>query len=354
MADTRRNGRTVIDIVGHRLELRHEILSVGKDSCLFLWRARRMALIAWNLQDVSHLPGVVLAVEDKERGLDKLLHVRRHETQMRGRGESLQTIAGESPRGQVLHVRDVLHPSSVVLGRRPEIGMVEEVSDDGGRPDALQPWRLGSEPLRDAVDVQEGAQAACAPACDHQLRRAPEAEAVKRVLEGGVQVPEAPEVQRRAVDQDRVLLVAAEGRPVAVRHEDAVAVGVEPVPFGVHAPARRARGEVRGGAQVGLRAGEAERLVVAPAAALDADGPPGGVGAAGDEVEPVRRAIQARGLRRRVQKGERGRLERAQRHHRTLPFRRVPVGRRRHRGGTEEEEEEEEAVGGGGWWCVVV
>ena len=131
-----------------------------------------------------------------------------------------------------------------------------------------------------------------------KLRRLLEAGIGKGPLDGGVDIldaAEGEELARIAGHGPRLLAVAAERGAVAVRHVQAVAIVVDAVAYGIHAPAACLGRKILTGAEPGEGAVVAVVLVVAPPAAFDADRPLGALArGARREVEAVRAAIEAR------------------------------------------------------------
>ena len=73
MADARCDHRTVLNLALHRGKLLEEILPVLQHALLLSLRGPPA------LEFVCKLPGVILGVEHEEGGLDRILHVGRHE-----------------------------------------------------------------------------------------------------------------------------------------------------------------------------------------------------------------------------------------------------------------------------------
>mmetsp|Transcript_113264 Transcript_113264/g.259647 ORF Transcript_113264/g.259647 Transcript_113264/m.259647 type:complete len:383 (-) Transcript_113264:1-1149(-) len=295
VADAGGNHSSILALRLHRGKLGQEILAELQHSVLLFLRARVLARhVARGAEDVVHLPSVELGVEHEIGYLHELLHVRGHEAIMGLVAVGVEALLLEGADREILHVVDVGHLIGVGLVVVGKIIMIQKIPHHRRRRGPHAPPHKISDPIR----VQERAQPPRAGARHHHLRRVPHAQVLLGVLQRSVQVPEPAEVQHvpgGAGHGPGLLPVPAEGRPVPVGHEDAVAVGVEAVVSGVHAPAGGGLIDPELGApQASAGASQAILLVVAPSSPLDIDGPllrpRGGL----HKIKPVLGAIQAR------------------------------------------------------------
>mmetsp|Transcript_113268 Transcript_113268/g.259667 ORF Transcript_113268/g.259667 Transcript_113268/m.259667 type:complete len:376 (-) Transcript_113268:12-1139(-) len=305
VADAGGNHSSILALRLHRGKLGQEILAELQHSVLLFLRARVLARhVARGAEDVVHLPSVELGVEHEIGYLHELLHVRGHEAIMGLVAVGVEALLLEGADREILHVVDVGHLIGVGLVVVGKIIMIQKIPHHRRRRGPHAPPHKISDPIR----VQERAQPPRAGARHHHLRRVPHAQVLLGVLQRSVQVPEPAEVQHvpgGAGHGPGLLPVPAEGRPVPVGHEDAVAVGVEAVVSGVHAPAGGGLIDPELGApQASAGASQAILLVVAPSSPLDIDGPllrpRGGL----HEIKPVLGTIQAGRPGGSVQQGQ--------------------------------------------------
>mmetsp|Transcript_53079 Transcript_53079/g.124068 ORF Transcript_53079/g.124068 Transcript_53079/m.124068 type:complete len:279 (-) Transcript_53079:240-1076(-) len=231
------------------------------------------------LKFVGKLPRVVLGIEHEEGCADERLHVGGHEAVVGMVRERRETVGveGTGCGGEVLHAVDVVHPRGVVVGVMGVVVVIEEVTNNGGAAcDTVGRVRLHHG--GDAVHVQEGGQATGGTSSQHKVGCLVQSKILESVFDSGVQVLDASEVEVVAWsrgNRPRISAVARERSTVPIRHVEAIAIVIEVVTFHVHAAAARGRSPILGGAEVSVGSLVAERLVVAPASALDGDGPLG-------------------------------------------------------------------------------